>query len=328
MSQNQEHTEEQGSQNSSGDADGFEWWSRVALALSVIAAINWGVIFMRLGEASVIAHAFLTPAIGWLTLPIIVWGVMRTVRNRPIYRHSRTIAFGLLVAVAFFGNAPLFSVPLSTEDYELKHDYRLPFDGEWVTTAGGPIETNYHATNPFYRWGYDFTKVQDGERFAGDGSELEDYYCFGEPVLAPVTGEVLVVRNERKDSPPREFDPNSILGNFVVIEAEPNEYVFIAHMKKGSITVEEVSKVEKGQKIGACGNSGRAVEPHVHIHLQNRLTFPSELSEDFAAAESLPLRFSRYLADGELVEMGMPRGGPSDAQPFGQRVEPVESGPE
>jgi hypothetical protein len=308
----------------SRDSGGFEWWARLALVLAGLAAINWLVVYLRLGEASVIAHAFLTPAIGWLTLPIIVWGVMTTVRNRPVYRHSRTIAFGLLVAVAFFGNAPLFSVPLSTEDFESEHEYRLPFEGEWVTTAGGPLETNYHATNPFYRWGYDFTKIEDGKRYQGSGETLEDYYCYGEPVLAPVSGEVVRVRNQREDRPPRDFDPNSILGNFIVIEAGEREHLFVAQLKKESIPLEEGDRVEKGDKIGECGNSGRAVEPHVHVHLQTTLNFPSETSEGLTAAESLPLRFSDYLADGERVELGMPRGGMSDEQPLGQRVEPLQ----
>lgn len=303
---------------------GFEWWVRIAIILTVLAAINWGVIFGRMGTASVIAHAFLTPALGWLTLPVIVWGVMTTVRNRPIYRHSRTIGFALLLAVAFFGNTPIFSVPLSTEDFESDHTYRLPFDGEWVTTAGGPLETNYHATNPFYRWGYDFTKVQDGSRYAGDGESLTDYFCFGQPVLSPVAGEVVRVREQREDSPPREFDPNSILGNHITLEVDQGEYLFVAQLKKESVPVEVGDAVARGQKIGECGNSGRAVEPHVHVHLQNAPQFPAEDAEGVTAAESLPLRFSNYLADGERVERGMPRGGVSDEQPFGQRVEPTE----
>ncbi|MGM0557185.1 MAG: M23 family metallopeptidase [Myxococcota bacterium] len=322
MAQSEKQHTDTAEDHSGEAAQGFEWWARIALVLAALAALNWLAIFLRLGEVSVVAHAFLAPAFGWLTLPVIVWGVMRTVRHQPIYRHSRTIAFALLLAVAFFGNAPIFSVPLSTEGFESEHDYRLPFEGEWITTAGGPLETNYHATNPFYRWGFDFTRVRDGKRYEGQGESLDDYYCFGEPVLSSVAGEVAVMRNQRKDSPPREFDPNSILGNFVVIQVEQDEYLFVAHMKKGSIPVEEGDSVEKGQKIGECGNSGRAVEPHVHVHLQNALTFPSETSEGITAAESLPLRFSNYLADGDKVERGMPRGGISDEQPLGERVEP------
>lgn len=300
----------------------FEWWARVGLALVGVAVVNWVVIYLRLGEPSVIAHAFLTPAIGWLTLPVVVWGVMTTVRNKPIYRHSRTLAFGLLLGVAFLGNSPLFAVPLSTESFESEHRYHLPFEGEWVTTAGGEIETNYHATNPFYRWGYDFTVVRDGSRFAGEGSKLEDYHCFGEPVLAPVDGEVVLVRDARPDAAAREFDPNSILGNVVVLKVDEAEYLFVAHLKEGSVPVEEGDEVSRGEQIGACGNSGRAVEPHVHVHLQNSADFPSETTQGFAAAESLPLRFVDYLADGAEVELGMPVGGTAE-EPLGERVEPM-----
>ena len=294
-------------------AQGWELWTKVALLMGALGVIAWAVVLLRLGEASIYTHAFVISALGVLTLPVTLWGLIKTMFNRPVLRRSRTIAFGILLAVGFFGNVPFFAVPLSTEGFESSHTYRLPFDGEWAVTAGGDsTSTNYHATTPTYRWAYDFTPVVDGKRHEDDGEELTDYYCYGKPVLAPAPGEVVTVVNDRKDNAAGEFDSQSVMGNHVVIEVDKDEYLFVSHMKKGSVTVAAGDQVEQGQKIGECGNSGRSLRPNVHVHLQN--------STDFPVSESLPLSFSNYVADGELVEKGMPEGSTDPKNPFGQRV--------
>jgi murein DD-endopeptidase MepM/ murein hydrolase activator NlpD len=297
--------------------EGWELWAKVALLMGAIGFVAWTVVLLRLGEPSVYAYAFIVPALGALSVPVVFWGLIKTVFNRPIFRRSRTIGFGLLLAVGFFGNSPMFAVPLSTEDFESTHSYRLPFDGEWAVTAGGDsTTTNYHATTPTYRYAYDFTPVVDGERHKDDGKALTDYYCYGKPVLTPTAGEVVRVQDKYKDNNPAKFDARidaqSVMGNHVVIEVDDSEYLFVAHMKEGSVAVERGDEVSQGQKIGECGNSGGSVKPNVHVHLQN--------SKEFPVSESLPLEFSDYVSDGEPVEKGMPQGSTNTEEPFGERV--------
>ncbi|AWV90202.1 M23 family metallopeptidase [Bradymonas sediminis] len=292
----------------------WELWSQVAVMMAGIALLGWVLVFMRLGIVSVYIHSFILSTLGILTLPVIFWGLTKTIFNQPIFRWPRTIAYLLLVLIALFCNVPMFAVPLSTEDWESTHDYRLPVEGEWVTTAGGDSKkTNYHATTATYRWGYDFTRVEDGKRFKNEGKELSDYYCFGEPVFSAVEGKVVKLERKHEDNAPNVVTDEGPLGNYVVIKVDEAEYLYIAQLKKRSIPVKVGDTVAPGDKVGECGNSGRAMLPHVHIHLQN--------TGDFPVAESLPLRFSNYLADGEAVEKGMPQG-PSDKDPLlGQRVE-------
>lgn len=294
--------------------EGWELWTKVAILMGAIGAISWAIVLLRLGEASVYTHAYVISALGALTLPMTFWGLIKTLFNRPVLRRSRTIAFGILLAVGFFGNVPYFAVPLSTEDFESTHTYRLPFEGQWAVTAGGDsTKTNYHATTPTYRFAYDFTPVVDGKRHQDDGKELSDYYCYGRPVLAPASGEVVRADVDRADNAAGEFDAQSVMGNHVVIQVDDGEYLFVSHMKENSIAVEVGDEVTRGQKIGECGNSGRSLKPNVHVHLQN--------SDQSPVSESLPLVFSNYIADGEPVEKGMPKG-PSDPEsPFGERVE-------
>lgn len=295
--------------------DDWELWAKIAVLMAGTTAAAWMVVLLRLGEISVYTHAFILSTLGVLTLPIILWGMAKTMFNRPVFRKSRTIAFALLLAVATFGNVPLFSVPLSTEDWKSEHVYRLPFEGEWAVTAGGgSTDVNYHATTATYRWAYDFTPVKDGERHSGDGDELSDYYCYGEPVLAPQGGEVIDVEGDKRDNEPGEFDAESVLGNRVVIEVDEGEYLFVAHMKQDSVIIEKGDTVEQGDKLGECGNSGRSLYPHVHVHLQN--------TKDFPMSESLPLVFSDYFSNGEPVDKGMPKGSSDPEKPFGEIVKP------
>jgi murein DD-endopeptidase MepM/ murein hydrolase activator NlpD len=92
-------------------------------------------------------------------------------------------------------------------------------------------------------------------------------------------------------------DPSDPAGNHVVIKVADREYVLIAHMQAGSLTVSEGDTVEQGQEIGLVGNSGNTSEPHIHIHVQDKPTFDP-------SATGLLLKFSSYLANGLVVESG------------------------
>lgn len=295
----------------------WEWWTRAAIGLTVLAFVTWMYVLFGSGIWSVAAHSYLVPILGAFTLPVTFWGVVKTVFNPPLLRRRRIVGFALLIATAVFCTVPMFPAPVSTGGWTSEHAYRLPFEGEWYTTAGGPhLERNYHAVASWSRWAYDFTVRKDGSRHSGDGESLEDYYCFGRPVLAPVGGKVIRLEGSLKDAPPGEHDETSTLGNHLVIEVGPREYLFLATLKKNSLDVEVGDVVSPGQKVAECGNSGRTFLPHVHVHLQNRARFP--------LAEGLPLRFTEYRADGEIVSRGMPLGAGEGGTPEGQRVAPVD----
>ncbi len=296
----------------------WEWWTMLAVCLLGLLVITYAVAFMGLGAVSLYAHGLGIPALGLLTVPLMFMGLLRTVFRPPAIRRSRTIAFGALIIVGFLGNTHLFPAPTSTADWKSQHTYRLPVNGEWVTLAGGnDMDTNYHSTTAAYRWGYDFGKLQDGKKFKLDGGKVEDYFAFGQPVVAPVDGKVIAVETGLSDGAPGQQD-TAALGNFIIIEVEPDEFVFLAHLKSDSVAVRVGELVKSGQVIAAVGNSGRTIEPHLHMHLQNTAEFPF--------AESLPLRFSNYLANGKPVKLGMPAGSQDWDAPDGDLVtqEPVQ----
>jgi murein DD-endopeptidase MepM/ murein hydrolase activator NlpD len=59
------------------------------------------------------------------------------------------------------------------------------------------------------------------------------------------------------------------LGGVVIIKHLEHEVSVLAHFKQNSIRVKVGDKVNKGQVLGLCGNSGNSSESHIHYHLQN-----------------------------------------------------------
>jgi len=72
-----------------------------------------------------------------------------------------------------------------------------------------------------------------------------------------------------RDNVPGSMNPYSALGNAVFIQHREREVSVLAHLKRSSIRVKVGDRVERGQVIGLCGNSGNSSEPHLHYHLQN-----------------------------------------------------------
>jgi len=65
------------------------------------------------------------------------------------------------------------------------------------------------------------------------------------------------------------MDPENALGNYVALTCENTDAViYMAHMQKDSVIVEEGSMIQVDEQIGAIGNSGNTTEPHLHIHAE------------------------------------------------------------
>jgi hypothetical protein len=192
--------------------------------------------------------------------------------------------------------------PDPREEYATVAHLRLPFDGDWWVVWGGRTALqNYHVIAPDQRHAYDFVAWKEGATYRGMGTQNEEYWAWGRPVLAPGAATVLAVRDGVRDNRPKVqiSNPANPAGNHVVLDFGTGEYALIAHFQQGSIRVKAGDRVQPGQLLGLCGNSGNSSEPHVHIHLQDR-------PELFQGTVGLPLAFAGYLGDGERVERGEP----------------------
>jgi hypothetical protein len=315
MSEHEDIPEDEVQSGPKEDPSRWEWWAIFGVGLAIVQLGIWAVVFLRTGSVSVYAYSVALPFVAFLTLPAMLLGLIRALFRPPAIRKSRTIGFLSLLLAGFLGAAHTIAPPLSTEDWKSEQTYRLPFDGTWITLAGGPERaTNYHVITTAWRWAYDFTKVKAGKRHQLDGTKNEDFYCFGEPILAPVSGEISMVENTVPDNKVGETNQSKPLGNYVVIKVSDDHYVYLQHLKFESVTVRPEDNVNAGQKVGECGNSGFSLQPHLHIHAQN--------SKEFPYSEGLPLRFANYRVGEKLVAEGMPEGHSEWAVDKGTIVEP------
>ena len=184
--------------------------------------------------------------------------------------------------------------------------YAPPFAGVWTVARGGPDQASSHSWDVLnQRYAYDFVITDErGHSHRGAGRRLEDYYAFGQPVLAPKDGTVVSVRDGIRDFPRPgsgwiDVFARDFRGNWVVIRHAADEYSVIAHFLKGSIRVRPGQVVRTGQILGLCGNSGHSTEPHIHFHVQDH--------PDFYRGLGIPVRFGdRFVRGGERLHGAEP----------------------
>lgn len=208
-----------------------------------------------------------------------------------------------LVAMGLFLMQGRVTYPVSIEAAGPVRAMQLPLEGRVVVGWGGDdVSTNYHAYYPAQRWAYDLMH----EPFFTESDRLEDYGCYGKTIVSPVTGKVVFVKDGLIDQIPAKMPEGPVfpLGNSVGIALDEDEdiVVFMAHMMKGSVRVQEGQAIRAGAPVGRCGNSGNTSEPHVHIHAEKdpQLSVPELIGQ-----VGTPVPISFYLKDGTR----MPKGG-------------------
>lgn len=176
---------------------------------------------------------------------------------------------------------------------------KLPFSGPWFVYQGGrSLAQTAHFGSDEERYAIDFLPLKDWHPFSGDGSKNEQFYCFGQPILAPADGTVMRVQDGFADNEPGRPVQDAGLGNLVVLSHGSNEYSVLGHLKQNSIKVKKGDKVKQEDIIAACGNSGNSPAPHLEYRLQN--------SHGYPLPTTLPIQFVDYMSDGKLVESGEP----------------------
>jgi len=182
--------------------------------------------------------------------------------------------------------------------YEDTAKLKLPFEGEWLVYHGGRnIFQNPYAAADDSRFAMDFVYLKNGQLFSGAGgmgSKAEDYYCFGQPILAPADGTVVRAIGGYDDVPPGKPNGDAADGNMVIISHGNGESSIFNHLKQNSLKVKADDKVKAGDVIAECGNSGAGGIPHIHYQLGRGM------------GTGLPAQFTDYIADGKLVATGEP----------------------
>ena len=274
------------------------WVLPVLLAAVLLPA--WALYFSG-GFLAVIGWVALISA-GQLLAPLSLLALLVHAIRRRRFSRPMQATFALAALALWPG---LWSVgilsrtfPSDLESSSPSATIRLPSNELLRVGWGGDrVKTNYHAAFPDQRWAYDLLVEP-----AMHGSEnLEDYGCYGTPVVAPTSARVHYASDGSPDQIPGKASMNlkNPIGNTVMLELEGDTYLIIAHLKPGSVLVKTGDHVVEGDPIGECGNSGNTSEPHIHIHHQRQ--DPTDRPLNFS--EGLPLYFRDH--DGDP----MPEGG-------------------
>ncbi len=156
----------------------------------------------------------------------------------------------------------------------------LPCEGFWTVINGGLDMQSSHSWNLItQRYAYDLIIInKDGKKNDADASKAENYYAFGQDVLAPAEGKVIKVQSYLRDytytgTGAINFRTRDMRGNYLIIRHADRVYSFMAHLQQNSCIVKPGDLVKQGQVIAKCGNSGHSTEPHLHFHLQDHPNF-------------------------------------------------------
>jgi hypothetical protein len=271
----------------------------IPVAVLLLADISLLIMILLGGMSKVIAWVLLhmlPPLLGLISLIVVVlYAIIRRRSGKAIVMTGLVSLLSLSPAILNF--VPV-AYPASITSMAPSATVRLPANVPLKVAWGGDrLEVNAHVVVPDQRWAYDFVV----EPYFTGSPTLTDYGCYGIPVVAPADAVVVEAHDGEPDMIPGVDTINyrSPKGNFIVLKLETEIYLIIAHLKPGSVLVMEGEKVNEGQVIGQCGNSGNSSEPHIHIHLQRQ--DPAIYPLNFA--EGLPLYFRDH--DGPP----MPEGG-------------------
>jgi hypothetical protein len=160
---------------------------------------------------------------------------------------------------------------------------------ERVAINGARIET---AETFAIDWG----KVKGDRLFDGDGKTVEQFYGFGEDVLAVADGAVVSIHDGMSDATPFvAMTPKSTSdygGNNLMLEIAPNVFAWYAHLRQDSIKVKVGDAVKAGTRVAKLGNTGPSTGPHLHFGLLDK--------PDPIAGRSLPFVFDSFTRVGAV----------------------------
>ena len=286
-------------------------WIWTVPALIILTVISHLIIYSRPGGMTGVLLYYLGAlVICFFAFVFLVIGLIVSRKKKPYFNRWRTLgfisllSFLVLYVVRADHSGNYFDAYPSSHDKEISPvHFRLPFDSLIaVGWGGGESSVNYHVSAPDQCWAYDLLRFNNGKTYSGDSLILDNYFCYGIPVLAPANGLVVATNDTAPDTPIGSMgDLTNLLGNYIIIQVAPHQYLFLCHLKPKSIKVVKGDTIIQRQPLALVGNSGHSSEPHLHMHLQDTPTI--------SFGEGIPLYFYNYYADGKFVKRGIPTGG-------------------
>lgn len=198
-------------------------------------------------------------------------------------------------------------------------DLNCPFTGRWLVQNSPANRVPSHGTTLFASsYAIDFVPVDAAGRTAPMtlGALVrpqfpERFPGFGRPLVAPIEGTVLAAHDSEPDHVAYRGFPSvgyaltqqrraragwvALAGNYVLIEGD-GWVVALCHLQRGSIRLGAGQRVQIGDVLGRCGNSGNSTEPHVHLQAIDGC--------DIKRAKAVPITFGGLLPrNGDVVRV-------------------------
>ena len=143
---------------------------------------------------------------------------------------------------------------------------QLPFMGKWMVSQGYDGSLTHKGE---WSKALDFIIVDNElKTYQTNALTVEDFYCFGKPVLAAANGFVERIDDFIDDNEIGKINQQQNWGNTIIIKHAEGLYTKLSHLKKHSFKVNVGDYVKKGDIVALCGNSGRSPEPHLHFQVQ------------------------------------------------------------
>ena len=196
-------------------------------------------------------------------------------------------------------------------------DLEYPFSGRWLVQNSPVDRVPSHGTALFASsYAIDFVPVDAQGRTAPitvrtlTRPEPPGFFPgFGRDLLAPASGVIVGTHDAEPDHPAYRGLPSigyslsqwrrvqagwvALAGNHVLIETE-NILVALCHLQQDSLMVRAGQRVQVGDVLGRCGNSGNSTEPHVHVQAVDNL--------DIDRANAVRITFNGSLPhNGEVI---------------------------
>jgi murein DD-endopeptidase MepM/ murein hydrolase activator NlpD len=212
----------------------------------------------------------------------------------------------------------------------------FPLRGEWFAPTTPAKRVPSHGTDKFgLTYAFDFVRPDPNSkslkfystsvmRYLIRGVRLNQCFGWGQPIFAPVAGNVVRAEDGMQEREPVHpvrdtaimlkfgytFDleknsPRELLGNYVILESSVGYAVF-AHAQTGSVKVTVGERVSVGQHLANVGHSGNSTAPHLHFHLMD--------SMDFGETQGILCAFREYEALREGVWQTVRDGIPKDME--------------
>ncbi|HEY1938509.1 MAG TPA: M23 family metallopeptidase [Candidatus Angelobacter sp.] len=174
-----------------------------------------------------------------------------------------------------------------------------PFKGGVWLAGNGASNTSVHRRSVIaidgrayisQRFAIDWVLVgKNGNTFHDSRERNENFWAFGQPVLAVADGEVTEIVDGIPDNAPGILPVvtvQNILGNHIIVRIAADAYVTFAHLKQGSVGVRLHQTIKRGAQLAQVGNSGNTTGAHLHFQVTD--------GNSALAAEGIPFIFDKF----------------------------------